>query len=272
VQLPELTSHHSLLKFLSYLGMESLPHAPVNRSLKDRAFVLNCGTLKGMVARIGHRLRHRFLRLHNLVPFVCLCDYMIRLMAEPRRQFAVPLQYLIGRMKLLAVAGAMRGNLRRARTLSADLLQVFFDLDTTRARCLQILLRVALDLRLAMLAAFNLIAYALKSHCKLGAVHAGRILLRLKQAALLQCACLPIVTLGHVENDRVRVKLGRGIAIYGASGVMLEGRGDKLACCLWRMDVPDPRLCIPFQFMQCHANTFAVRLAHAIIPTHKSRK
>ena len=52
----------------------------------------------------------------------------------------------------------MRGNLCCARTVSANLLQVFFDLLTTRTRCVQILLRIALDLRLAVLAAFDLVA------------------------------------------------------------------------------------------------------------------
>src|SRR5271170_5607936 len=112
-----------------------------------------------------------------MVLFVCLCDYMICPMTKPRGQFAVLLLHFFGRMELLAVAGAMSGNLRRACTLSADLLQVFFDLQTTRARRLQILLRITLDFRLPMLATFDLIAEALQPHCEFGAVHGCRILL-----------------------------------------------------------------------------------------------
>src|SRR5271163_5160755 len=152
--------------------------------------------------------------------FVCLCDYSICLMAEPRSQFNVLLQYFFGRMKFLAVACAMSGNLGRARALSSNLLQVFFDLHAARAGCFQILLSVAPDLRLAMLTTLDLITQALQSHRKLGAVHGGRILLRLEEAALLQCACLPTVSLGHIEDDGVRVKLGRSIAVYGTGGVM----------------------------------------------------
>src|SRR5271156_5602782 len=104
-----------------------------------------------------------------MMPLLCLCDYTICLMAEPRSQLTMLLQYFCGRMQFLAVACAMSGNLRRACTLSADLLQVFFDLDTTRARCLQILLRISLDFRLTMLASLNLITKVLQSHCELGA-------------------------------------------------------------------------------------------------------
>jgi integrase len=109
-------------------------------------------------------------------------------------------------------------------------------------------------------------------HCQLGAIDAGRVVLRLKQTALLQGARLSVVTLGHIENDRVRMKLRRSIAVHGTSGVMLKGSGDELVRRLRRMDVTDARLCIPLQFMQRHANTFTVRLAHALISTHKSRK
>src|SRR5271167_4148679 len=126
--------------------------------------------------------------------FVCLRNYTICLMAEPRSQLTVLLQYFFGRMKLLAVACAMSGNLRRARALSSNLLQVFFDLQATRAGCFQILLRVAPDFGLPMWTTFDLITQALQSHCKLGAVHAGRILLRLEETALLQCAGLPTVS------------------------------------------------------------------------------
>src|SRR5580658_5055777 len=123
-----------------------------------------------------------------------------------------------------------------------------------------------------MLATLDLVPKALQPHRKLGAIDAGRIVLRLKQAALLQGARLSVVPFGHIEDDSMRMKLRCSIAVYGTSGVMLEGSGNELARCLRRMDVPDPRLCIPLQFMQCHANTFAVLLAHAIISTHKSRK
>ncbi len=166
----------------------------------------------------------------------------------------------------------MGSHLCCARTLSTDLMQVFFDLHTARTRCLQILLRITLNLRLPVPAAFDLIAQALQPHCKLGPVHSCRILLRLEETALLQCARLPIVPLGHIENDRVSMKLRSSIAIHWTSGVMLEGSGDELARCLRRMDIADPCLCIPLQLLQRDANTFTVRLTNTIIATHKGCK
>ena len=82
-------------------------------------------------------------------------------MAEPSSKLTVLLQDFFRRMEFLAIACAMSGNLRRACTFPSNLLQVFFDLDSTRTRCLQILLRISLDLRLPMLAAFDLVAEAL---------------------------------------------------------------------------------------------------------------
>ncbi len=65
------------------------------------------------------------------------------------------------------------------------------------------------------------------------------------------------------------MKLRRGIAIHWTSGVMLEGSSDELACCLGRMDVTYASLCVSLQLLQRDSNTFAMRLTHAIIATHK---
>ena len=86
----------------------------------------------------------------------------------------------------------------------------------------------------------------------------------------MQCSCLSIVPLGHIEDDRVSVKLGRGIAVYGPRGVMLEGSSDELPRCLRSMNISDARLGIPFQFLQRNANAFTMRFAHAIIAAYKS--
>src|SRR5271168_918037 len=116
------------------------------------------------------------------------------------------------------------------------------DLFPARTRCVEIFLRVALDLRLTMLTAFDFVAQAMQPHGKLGAVHAGRILLRLKQTALLKSAGLTVLAFGHIEDNGMGVKLRSGIAVNRAGGVMLEGSGDKLAGRLRCMDVADAGL------------------------------
>ena len=52
--LPKLPTRHPLFKLLSYLAVGSLSHAAVYSRLQDRAFVLNSGAFKDMVARIRH--------------------------------------------------------------------------------------------------------------------------------------------------------------------------------------------------------------------------
>src|ERR1700679_4174364 len=121
----------------------------------------------------------------------------------------------------------MGGNLGSTRAVPANLLQVFFYLLPARTRCVEVLLRVALDLRLTMLAALNLVAQAMQSHGKLGAVHAGRILLRLEETALLKSTGLAILALGHIEDDSMGVELRRCIALNRASSVVLESGDDE---------------------------------------------
>ena len=263
---------------MSHLAVGRLPHAPVYRRLQDGSFILNGRTLEDMVAGIGHGLLHRFLRLLRLlIGLLCVMPRIrsrlghnsIRLMPELSGQFAVPLQNFFGRMKLLAVPRAMSCDLRRACTVSANFLQVSDDLFPARARCVKILLAVALDLRLAMFAAFNLITQPMQPQGEFGTVDGCHILLRLEKAALLKRARLAVLTLGHVEDDCVRVKLRRGIAINWAGSIVLEGRGNELAGRLRRMDVADAGLGVPLQFSESYANTFAVRITDAVIASHK---
>ena len=66
--------------------------------------------------------------------------------------------HLLVLRRLLRIARLVRGDLRRSAPAAALLRESFFDLLTPRTRRLQILLRVAFDLRLAMLAALDLVA------------------------------------------------------------------------------------------------------------------
>src|ERR1700679_760873 len=120
-----------------------------------------------------------------------------------------------------------------------------------------------------MLAALDLISNTLQPHAKFGTIHAGRIVLRLEEGALLESAGLAVFALCHIEDNGVGVKLRRGIAIDRTSGVMLEGSGDELAGCLRCMDVANAGLGIPLQFAESNADALAVRLAHTIISSDK---
>ena len=163
----------------------------------------------------------------------------------------------------------MGSNLCRARAFSPDLLQVILDLFSSRTGCIEVFLRVALDLGLTVLAAFDLIAQPLQAHGKLGTVDTGRILLRLEKTPLLQCPRLALLTFGQIENDSMRMKLRCGIPIHRTSSVMLEGGGNELGCRLRRVDIADTRLRVPLQLVKRHAHTFAVCHTHTFIAADK---
>jgi hypothetical protein len=65
------------------------------------------------------------------------------------------------------------------------------------------------------------------------------------------------------------MELRRGIAFHRSRGVMLEGRGGELARRLRLPNVADPRLGVPLQLSQRHADTLAVRLPHPVIAAYQ---
>src|SRR5579859_2735926 len=101
-----------------------------------------------------------------------------------------------------------------------------FDLLPARARCFKILLRVAFDLGLAAGALFDLVAQSLQPQGKLRAVDCRSILLRTVKLSRLQCACLPVLAFGDVEEHDVRMQLWGCIAIHWPAAVMFKLGGN----------------------------------------------
>src|SRR5260370_8067797 len=186
--------------------------------------------------------------------FACLGYNAIRVMDVLCSQFTVPPQYLFRGTNLLAVPRAMSSILCRARTFSSNLVQVILDLFSPRTGWTERFLRVTPDFRLAVRAAFDLIAQPLQPHGKLGPVHARCILLRLKKASLLKRPRFAALAFGHIENDGMSMKLRRSIPIHRAGSVMLEAGGNDLGRRLLRVNIADARLPIPLQFATCRAN------------------
>src|ERR1035438_6209456 len=164
----------------------------------------------------------------------------------------------------------MSSDLCRTRAFSPNLLQMILDLFSSWTGRIEVFLRVALDLGLTVLAAFDLIAQPLQAHGELGTVNAGRILLRLEKAALLKRPRLAVLTFGQIENDSMRMKLRCGIPVHWTGSVMLEGGGNELGCRLRRVDIADARLRIPLQLFKRDAHTFAVCHTHTLIAAHQS--
>jgi len=70
------------------------------------------------------------------------------------------------------------GNLRGSRSVYPHLAEMVFDLFAARAAGLQIFFRIALNLRLSVLAALKLVTQPLQPHRQLGTVNASGMALR----------------------------------------------------------------------------------------------
>jgi len=86
----------------------------------------------------------------------------------------------------------------------------------------------------------------------------------------LDGAGFAIRPLCDIEDDGVRVKLRRNVTIDGASRVVFELCGDKLASGLRQMVAADARLRIAFERIERGGDRLAVRLAHAKVSANKS--
>jgi hypothetical protein len=102
-------------------------------------------------------------------------------------------------MNLFAVAGGVRGDLRGFGTCASGPLQIGPNLLAAWAGCVEILLRVALDLRCSAAAYSDFVTKLAKPVGQFRLMNRGGELLRLKQAPLLKSAELPVVTLGRIR-------------------------------------------------------------------------
>ena len=159
----------------------------------------------------------------------------------------------------------VRGDLRRPGAALTVRWQLLLDLLAARTRGLQILRRVAANLRLAAVAALDLVAQGGEARRQLRAVHRRRVGLRLVEFARLERAGAPVVAFGHIEDHDVRVQLGRGVAVDGPRAVVFEGGGDPLPRRLGGMIAADARLDVRFHLVERHRDARPMRLAHAVI-------
>src|ERR1700730_5140738 len=105
----------------------------------------------------------------------------------------------------LRLSRPVRGDVRRCGAVLLCLGEMLLDLPAARTRGLQIGRRVAADVRLSAAAALDLIAEGGQAGGKFRAVHSGQIRLRLVELPRLERASLPVLPLGDVEEDDVRV-------------------------------------------------------------------
>jgi hypothetical protein len=93
--------------------------------------------------------------------------------------------------------------------------------------------------------------------------------LTVEKSLRLKSAKAPILPLGHIEDDGVSVELGSGVTVYRPRGVMLELRGDELACCLSRVVAAHAGLRVSLQLIQGCVDGLTVRLSHMVVAADK---
>src|SRR3989442_15772357 len=121
---------------------------------------------------------------------------------------------------------------------------MILDLLATRTRCLDVLVAVPRDFRLAAFAAFDLVAQAGEPRRELRPVHCRRILLRLVQFPRLQRADLCLDRVRQIEDNDVRMQLRRSVSVDWPRAVVLElgsnphpGRLSRTIAAETRLDV-----------------------------------
>jgi hypothetical protein len=125
--------------------------------------------------------------------------------------------------------------------------------------------QIAADLRLAAGPTLDVVTQRREARGQFRAIHGGPVLLRLVEFLRLECARLAGAPLGHVEEHDVRVQLGRGVPVDGSGAVVLKAGSSPLPRRLRGMIPADPRLNVPFRFVQCHPDTRPMRFGHAHI-------
>jgi len=186
-------------------------------------------------------------------------------------------EHLGGRLNLLLVARCVGGDFCRLVAGETVILHVCEDLILALARSVKILLRIPLDLRCAASTGRNLVAKFVQPEGQLRLVDGSGELLRLEEALRLERPRLlsvldAIGALSDIEDDSVRVKLRRGVAIDGTRCVVLEFRDDELAGGLCGMVATDPRLRVPLQLAESGRDSHAMSFADPAVAAYKSRQ
>ena len=186
-----------------------------------------------------------------LKPLARGADDRFGLVAEVGGELAMRRHDFAGRMNLFAVARGVRGDLGGLFSGAAGALQIFTNLLAARAGCVEILLRVALDLRRAAAANGDLVAKLAKPVGQLRLIDGRGKLLRCEKALRLDGAGLAVLALGDIEDDGMGMKLRRNVTIDRAGGVMLELGGNELGRGFRRMVPADARLRVVFKLLKC---------------------
>ena len=133
------------------LGMSDLAHTAAEPVADQGAFIDNRLALEVLVAGKGERFADTVNRVDGLLlmlrPFTRCPDNGLGLVSKVCGQLSVRGHHLSRRMDFLTVAGRVRGDLGGFFPRAARAFEVLTNLLAAGTGCVEILLRVALDLR-----------------------------------------------------------------------------------------------------------------------------
>src|SRR5271166_7137412 len=166
--LNQITRLDTILELVVHFGETGVAHRTLQRIAHEFAFVGHRVALQIFLPRVSQRRFDVLLLLLRVLLFhlagLCLTHYVLRLLAELRGHFPVPLLHFFVRdRRQLFVACLVRGDLCRACASHTLLGEMLLDLLTARTRCLQVFARVARDLRLPALARLDLVTVLLQA-------------------------------------------------------------------------------------------------------------
>ena len=128
---------------------------------------------------------------------------------------------------------------------------------------------MALDLRLPVRAAFDLVTKLLQPRRQFRAIHRRRVLLRSVKFLRLQRPRLTLSRLSHIEDHRVRVQLRRCITVNRSAAVVLELGDGPHASGLRRDIAAHARLRVLLHLIKCRAHALSMRVSHAVVAANQ---
>src|SRR6204780_1934910 len=129
-------------------------------------------------------------------------------------------------MNLLAVACGVRRDLGGFPTGAPRSFEVFANLLASGTGCIEVFLRVALDLRGTAPACRDFVTELAQFVGQLGLIYGCCKLLGGEEALRLDCARLAIVALRDIENDSVSIQLWADLPIARTGCIVLKLGGD----------------------------------------------
>src|SRR5208337_4951001 len=213
------------------LGMSDLAHTSAQSVPDQGTFIHNRFAFEVLIAGEGERFSHSLKRIDWLLvklgPFPRCTDYSLGLVSKIGRQLPMRGHHFSRRMDLFTVAGRVGGDFGGLFSCAARASEVFTNLLAARTGCVEILLRVSLDLWGAASSSRNLITELAQFVGQLGLIDGRGELLRGEEAVRLNGAGLAVVALRDIENDSGSVQLWRDLAIDRAGCIVLKLGGDK---------------------------------------------